>query len=144
MSKNLSQQHGANILGCKPLDGVLGVPCSNQINVAIFSTRWDTHIYPNTVDKCSTFYLIWTKNTQYPIYWFASKYASSMLLVQLLYIALFSAVLKSADTLTDCSLCRWLLPRWSLLRTNLTTTHLRLWSFIESLLRKDSSLKYSY
>ncbi len=36
------------------------------------------------VEKSSNIYLIWTKNTQYPIYWFASKYASSMLLAQVL------------------------------------------------------------
>ncbi len=32
--KNLSQSHGASILGCEPIDGVLGVLSSNQINIA--------------------------------------------------------------------------------------------------------------
>ncbi len=37
------------------------------------------------MEKSRNIYLIWTKNTQYPIYWFTSKYASSMLLAQVLY-----------------------------------------------------------
>ncbi len=37
------------------------------------------------VEKSCNIYLIWTKNTQYPIYWFASKYTSSMLLAPVLY-----------------------------------------------------------
>ncbi len=43
-------------------------------------------VYPILWKKSSHIYLIWTKNTQYPIYWFASKYASSMLLAQVLCI----------------------------------------------------------
>ncbi len=35
-AKNLKQQHGGNILGCDPIDGVLGVLSSNQINIASF------------------------------------------------------------------------------------------------------------
>ncbi len=34
--KNLSQYHGASILGSEPIDGVLGVLSSNQINIATF------------------------------------------------------------------------------------------------------------
>ncbi len=34
------------------------------------------------VDKSSTIYLIWIRNTHCSIYWFTSKYFSSMLLAQ--------------------------------------------------------------
>ncbi len=44
----------------------------------------DTHI-SHLVDKSSNIYFIWTKNIQYPIYWFASTYASSMLLAQVIF-----------------------------------------------------------
>ncbi len=45
------------------------------------------HLYGG---KSNNIYLLWTKNTQYPTYWFASKYASSMLFsqVQSLHIRL--------------------------------------------------------
>ncbi len=45
------------------------------------------------VDQSSNIYLIWTKNTQYPIYWFASNYASSMLLAQVLSIFIWTVAL---------------------------------------------------
>ncbi len=41
MPKNLSQQHGASILGCEPTDGVLGVLTSSQINIATFVHQMD-------------------------------------------------------------------------------------------------------
>ncbi len=34
------------------------------------------------VNKSGNIYLIWTKNNQYPIYWFASKYSRSVILTQ--------------------------------------------------------------
>ncbi len=34
----------ASILGCEPIDGVLGVRSSTKINIATFSTSWETHI----------------------------------------------------------------------------------------------------
>ncbi len=52
-----------------------------QILLLLF-TRLKMCLSPNLVEKSNNIYLIWTKNTQYPIYWFASKYASSMLLAR--------------------------------------------------------------
>ncbi len=50
---------GASTLECGPIDGVLGVLSSNQINIATFSTRWETHtsIF-NLMDKSSNIYLV--------------------------------------------------------------------------------------
>ncbi len=44
-----------------------------------------TYVNISSGGKSCSIYLIWTKNTQYPIYWFVSKYASSMLLAKVLY-----------------------------------------------------------
>ncbi len=41
---------GTSILGCQPIDGVLGVLSSNQINIATFFHQMgDTHIYSGIV-----------------------------------------------------------------------------------------------
>ncbi len=69
--------HGVSILECEPIDGELCVLSSNQINIAAFVHQMGDVCLPSG-GKSSNIYLIWTKNTQYPIYWFASKYASSM------------------------------------------------------------------
>ncbi len=41
------------------------------------------------VNKSGNTYLIWTKNNQYPIYWFTSKYSRSVILAQVLYFKMF-------------------------------------------------------
>ncbi len=40
---------------------------------------------PDGTYVCISIYLILTKNTRYPIYWFTSKYANSMILAQVLW-----------------------------------------------------------
>ncbi len=67
---------------------IQGVPClkskpAKYIMLRTWANTMDTHM-SHLVDKSSNTYLIWTKNTQYPIYWFASKYASSMLSAKVL------------------------------------------------------------
>ncbi len=57
--KNLSQQHGASILGCEPIDCVLGVfcCCSNQINIATFVHQMGHVCVSHLVEKGALF--IW-------------------------------------------------------------------------------------
>ncbi len=66
-------------------------------------------MYPIWWKKRNNIYLLWTKNTQYPIYWFASKYASSLLLAQGLWSTLARFVVIFAATSMVCSLCKTLL-----------------------------------
>ncbi len=45
MTKNLDQYDRPKVLGCEPLDGVLVVLSSNQINIATFVHQLgDTHL----------------------------------------------------------------------------------------------------
>ncbi len=41
----------AAVHGCKLIDVVFGLLNSNQINIAIFSTSWETHIFPSGKQK---------------------------------------------------------------------------------------------
>ncbi len=83
-SKNLGQYDRPRIPGCKPVDGVLVVLSSNQLNIAMFFTRWEKCV-SHLVNKRGNIYLIWAKINQYPIYWFASKYSRSVILAQVLW-----------------------------------------------------------
>ncbi len=58
---------------CKPVDGVLVVLSSNQLNIAVMIHQMR--------DVCISILV----NSQYPIYWFASKYSRSAISAQLLY-----------------------------------------------------------
>ncbi len=57
-SNNLGQYNRPRVLGCEPVDGVLVVLSSNQLNIATFvHQRGDTHIF-QLVNKRSNIYLI--------------------------------------------------------------------------------------
>ncbi len=96
-SKNLGQYDRPRVHGCEPVGGVLVVLSSNQINIAMFVHQMgDTHI-SHLVDISSNIYLIWTKNTQYPIYRFASTYSRPVILSKVLLIlniVFFANILK--------------------------------------------------
>ncbi len=53
------------------------------------------HVCIHLVENSSNIYLILTKNTQFPIYWFASKYASFMLLAQVIWNSFFFIMPRS-------------------------------------------------
>ncbi len=56
--KNLCQYNGASIRECEPINGVLGILSSNQINIATFDHQMgDTHI-AHPLDKRRNIYLI--------------------------------------------------------------------------------------
>ncbi len=71
---------------------------------------------------CTNLYLIWTKNNQYPIYWFASKYTRYVILTQVrinihgfVDISISTCVLTYADRQFDYhSLHTAILSIWGL------------------------------
>ncbi len=84
LSKSLGQYDRPRVL--EPVDGVLVVLISNQINIATFVHQMgDTQIC-HLVNKRSNIELIWTTNYQYPLYWFAYMYSRYVILAQVLYV----------------------------------------------------------
>ncbi len=83
--KNLGQYDRPRILGCEPVDEILVVLSSNQLNIAMFVHQMADVYVSHLVNKSGNTYLIWTENNQYPIYWFTSKYPRSVILAQVLY-----------------------------------------------------------
>ncbi len=73
------------------------------------------------VNKCSNISLIWTKNNQYPIYWFASKYSRSVILTHAVY-------------------SQWR-KLWMVLKAH-TLFYSQIWSVENSLLLHESDAKY--
>ncbi len=61
------------LLGCKPVDGVLVVLCSDQLNISTIVHQMGDLLVSHLVNKNGIIYMIWTKNNQYAIYWFTSN-----------------------------------------------------------------------
>ncbi len=51
--KNLGQYDRPRVLGCEPVDGVLDVLSSNQINIAAFVHQMGDTDMSHLVNKCS-------------------------------------------------------------------------------------------
>ncbi len=70
------------------------VNSSNKLNIATFVHQmWDVCVW-HLVNKIGNMYLIWTKNNQYPIYWFAYKYSRTVILATVLYLYPDSSQMK--------------------------------------------------
>ncbi len=94
---NLGQYDRPRVLGCEPVDGVLVVLSLNQLNIPTFVHQIGRCVCVcHLVNKSSNIYWIWTKNNQYPIYWFASKYSRSVILAQVWFSQFFLIIINTS------------------------------------------------